>query len=111
MCAVNVTSQVTAVAWGPFHDCRASGGRSHTGEANSNLCVQPYILLHLPYFTLHLIAGLLETTHGEKSQTVITALYLTILSTFITTGQFAIYAILWLNINTPYLLTQRFLIV
>ena len=66
---------------------------------------------YLPYFSLHLIAGLLETAHGEKSQTVITALYPTILSTSIYTDQFAIYAILWLNKNTPYLLTQCFLIV
>ena len=38
-CAADVISQVTAVAWGPFHDCRAGQGRSHTGEPNSNHCI------------------------------------------------------------------------
>ena len=41
--------------------------------------------IYLLYFSLHLIARLLETAHGEKSQTIITALYPTILSTSITT--------------------------
>ena len=56
MWAVNVISQVTAVTWGPCHDCcRTSRGKSSIKEANSDQCivstVHPYALQYFPFCT------------------------------------------------------------
>ena len=88
---------------GPFHDCRASRGRSCTGEANSNHCIVSSLTFSYTWltdFTLHFIAGPLDTTHCEKSPPVITVLCSTLFCTSIYTDQFAIHAVLCLNVNT-----------
>ena len=58
MWAVNVISQVTAVTWGPCHDCcKRSRGKSSIKEANSDQCivstVQPFTLCNTFPSALH----------------------------------------------------------